>query len=507
MNPIRNSQRVRVLFNRYGFGLLGVSVLACSALLANDSKQCNAAADCDKLGRGPWICEVPAGVCASAPASEGGGAGIAGTDTAASGGMTMDGAPDAGSVGIGIGGMGSGGTGSVSGPAVDTRGRVLSYSGAGALRGINSANGTLNDGHQFEVTEDGLSIVDLGVWDQGADGLSGPHTVTLFSIDKAGAGAGASAKPITGGSVIVPAGVAVPFDGGFRFAPLSAPIDLKPGTYAVVAYGLNAPDPYGDGGNVPLAGTGIRDLRFNPSEFSSNQSPAYPASGGTGSICSVSFHFKSSHDKFVKIMPLGDSMTEGQGSSGGYRLPLAGLLAEHQVAFQFVGSVATNPGTLSPDQVHHEGHTGAMIAAANARPGIDGSLGAYLGPGGVTPDFILLMIGTVDMDLPYLPETAPDRMDSLMTHILDKSAGLAPLAHLIVAQLPPNKDSAADARVVTYNAALAALVNRHKAAGENVSVVDMHAILGPDDFFDRLSPNDAGYAKMARVWVNAILQP
>ncbi len=445
---------------------------------------------------------------ATAALSGAGGAGSsAGASASTSGGSVAAGGAAAGGATVAAGGaaVSFAGMPTVNEPALDTRGLTLSYSGPGAVKGFNASTGTHNSGRQFEVTEEGVSIVDLGVYDYVADGLSGPHAVTLFSLDKAGAGA--RGTPIDGGSVIVSPGPGAPFDGGFRFAALSKPIDLKPGLYAVVAYGLNAPDPYGDGGSVPLSTTGIRDLHFDPFEVSSNQSPAYPTGGDAQTHSAASFHFKSTHASFIKIMPLGDSLTEGQGSSGGYRLPLAGLLAGRQIAFQFVGSVATNPGTLNPDQLHHEGHTGAMIAAANGRPGIAGSITTYLGPTGAAPDIILLLLGTSDMDLAYLPDSAPDRMDALISSVLDKSLGVAPRSRLIVAQLPTIDDPTTDPRVVKFNAALPLVVARHQAAGEHVSIVDMHSILDGSDFFDRLSPNDAGYAKMARVWLDAIVQP
>src|SRR5262249_7037291 len=81
--------------------------------------------------------------------------------------------------------------------------------------------GLLNIGQQFEVTAARITIRDLGFWDQGADGLIAPHVVTLFALDKLGAGA--IGTPIPGGSVTVPAGMAAPFEQGFRFAPLAAP--------------------------------------------------------------------------------------------------------------------------------------------------------------------------------------------------------------------------------------------------------------------------------------------
>jgi lysophospholipase L1-like esterase len=211
----------------------------------------------------------------------------------------------------------------------------------------------------------------------------------------------------------------------------------------------------------------------------------------------------------MKIMPLGASITEGVGSTGGgYRLPLSKLLTDRGVAFQFVGSLAINTGTLAPDELHHEGHSGFVITAGTSgRAGITDSIETWLGPSGVDPDVVLLLVGTNDCDLDYKLSEAPARMDHLLTMILDKTSGLKPKARLILARLPPIADATEDARVVTYNDGIAAVAERHKAAGENVAVVDMHPVVAATDMFDKLHPKDSGYAKMAPVWLDAILAP
>jgi lysophospholipase L1-like esterase len=48
------------------------------------------------------------------------------------------------------------------------------------------------------------------------------------------------------------------------------------------------------------------------------------------------------------------------------------------------------------------------------------------------------------------------------------------------------------------------VVAAHAKLGEHVSLVDMHAALQASDFHDKLHPNEAGYTKMANVWLSAI---
>jgi lysophospholipase L1-like esterase len=89
----------------------------------------------------------------------------------------------------------------------------------------------------------------------------------------------------------------------------------------------------------------------------------------------------------IKIMPLGDSITQGQNTSyGSYRKQLYSLLTARGVAVDFVGPLSD--GTFAdPD---HAGFTGEGINSIWGRV-LAGILTTY------TPDLILLLIGTNDV--------------------------------------------------------------------------------------------------------------
>jgi hypothetical protein len=383
---------------------------------------------------------------------------------------------------------------------------VVAYTGSDATKGVNAAKGSHNSGRQFEVTQDGIVLVDLGLWDEQANGLARSHAVTLFRLDKLGAGA--VATPVEGGSVLVPAGSDAVLDNGFRFAPLAAPLALSRGFYAVVAYGLDQDDPYGDGGNVPLSDTGVRAANFDVYQVTDQASPAFPTGGDGNDHSAASFRYQTPYGKFIRIMPLGASITEGaQSSGGGYRAPLEKLLRARGIKFQFVGSMTNNVGPLAADQIHHEGHSGFQIAKSELRDGITEHVGSWLGPTGVTPDLILVLVGTNDVDLNDKLSEAPARMDHLLDLILNKVFGLAPHARLILARLPPIKDANKDAKLLTYNDGIAAIAEKHRADSENISVVDMHAVVDPaTEMADNLHPNDKGYADIAQVWLDEIVK-
>jgi lysophospholipase L1-like esterase len=398
------------------------------------------------------------------------------------------------------------------GPPPDT---VIGYTESGATTGVWAKSGDLsmNVGREFHVVETGISVVDLGVWDEGADGLAAAHTVTLFSLNRAGQGAIATA--VRGGSITVPVGTAAALHDGFRFASLPAPIRLAMGDYAIVAYGFTTQDPYGDGGNIPLSSTGIIDAQFDPydrgtTEAPASPSPTFPTGGDGNDHAGASMHYQVVNGKFTRVMPLGDSITDGSfGTTGGYRGPLSTLLDDAGFPHQLVGNASDNAGaSLPPDQRHHEGHPGWVIGgeSGSTRSGLADSIATWLGPTGVTPDIILLQIGTNDVDTNFDLANAGNRIDALITKISDPNTGLKPGARLIVAQITPINNSAEDAKVRTYNAQIATIVAKHKASGQNVALVDMHAAISvATDMHDKLHPNDVGYAKMAQVWSDAIL--
>ena len=400
-------------------------------------------------------------------------------------------------------------------PAAVSAATYISYTGGAATRGAAANNGNLNIGREFTVIGSGIDVLDLGIWDYQNNGLASAHAVTLFSLNTLGSGATATA--ITGGSVTVPAGTSATLDGGFRFQPLAAPIHLAAGNYAAVAYGMNSNDPYGDGGNNPSGVPDVANGGYDPYQFTANVSPAFPSGGDGNNHSSVSFHFTSADlppppASGLKIMPLGDSITDGVGgSNAGYRGPLNMLLNNAGIAHQFVGSATDNVGSLPADQQHHEGHSGYTITGGG-RSGILDNINTWLGSNGANPDVILLMIGTNDVTtyattLAAVPQ-ATANLNTLISTISNKSTGLRPNAKLIVAEITPivgTVNGGTDAVAQAYNQSVATLVANHQALGENVSLVDMHSALNAStDMYDQLHPNDNGYNKMAQVWFNGI---
>ncbi|WFE33468.1 cellulose binding domain-containing protein [Micromonospora sp. WMMD975] len=192
----------------------------------------------------------------------------------------------------------------------------------------------------------------------------------------------------------------------------------------------------------------------------------------------------------VRVMPLGDSITEGTQVPGGYRIGLWQRLNSAGYRVDLVGSQYNGPGNLGDHD--HEGHPGWRIDQ------IDANIVGWLR--NTTPRTVLLHIGTNDILQNYNVSGAPNRLSSL----IDKITATAPDAEVFVAQLIPLSNSGQESAVRTFNAAIPGIVQSKVNAGKRVHLVDMHSALNTSDLIDGIHPTANGYDKMAAVWYNAL---
>jgi lysophospholipase L1-like esterase len=205
---------------------------------------------------------------------------------------------------------------------------------------------------------------------------------------------------------------------------------------------------------------------------------------------------ESSQKTNLKIMPLGDSITYGDGipGYGGYRNLLGAMLESDGYIIDFVGSQRSAEDAL-PD-ADNEGHPGWTISDIKRGIDTEGWLETY------QPDIILLHIGSNDLigsnDSPYGNLAyAPDDLSALLDDILAR----LPETHIIVAQIIRTRWGS-DSNHLFYNDAIPAIA---ASKGRRVSVVDMRNILSRGDFTTLYHPSPRGYDKMAHVWETAIL--
>jgi lysophospholipase L1-like esterase len=193
-------------------------------------------------------------------------------------------------------------------------------------------------------------------------------------------------------------------------------------------------------------------------------------------------------------LPLGDSITNGFGYLGGYRVELFRKAHAAGRNITFTGSLSNGPamvdGVAFP--TNNEGHNGWKInqlVPLIPDPAFQQE-----------PHIILLMIGTNDLlqsdDLANAPKRLATLIDSLTLN--------APDALIVVAKVTPLTSGASGSAVQPYNAAIPALIDARVSAGKHLMLVDMFTGFNVALLTDGIHPSKQGYEQMAGVWYNAI---
>jgi len=191
----------------------------------------------------------------------------------------------------------------------------------------------------------------------------------------------------------------------------------------------------------------------------------------------------------TRVMPLGDSITDGVGmGGGGYRVGLWQRLAQGGYTTDFVGSGFNGPSSLWDHD--HEGHSGWRIDQIDAN--IVNWVRTY------QPRTVLLHIGTNDISQNRDLNNAPNRLAG----VIDKITSTSPQTDVFVATLIPV--SYANSQVQAFNSRIPGIVSSRANAGKKVHLVNMNGAVPLSDMPDGVHPNAAGYDKMAAVWYSAL---
>ncbi|MEW2372533.1 FG-GAP-like repeat-containing protein [Streptomyces sp. NPDC006656] len=195
----------------------------------------------------------------------------------------------------------------------------------------------------------------------------------------------------------------------------------------------------------------------------------------------------------LKIMPLGDSITQGAHSSheSGYRTTLWNQLAKQaRYTPDFVGSVSSGQ-VGDPD---HEGHSGWTVGQVDSK--IDGWLAA------AEPDVVLVQLGINDLNQHFGdgPTTAHK-----LSRLIDRIQADRPGVTTIVQGLLPDTTGYED-QVSAFNTIIQAEEASRRASGQHFTYVVPPRLSVPTEMPDGLHPNDQGYPKMASAFQNGIEQ-
>ena len=204
--------------------------------------------------------------------------------------------------------------------------------------------------------------------------------------------------------------------------------------------------------------------------------------------------------RVMKVMPLGDSITEGYNYGGAYRLYLwQNLEAEGlECGVDLVGSLDHHSaeGLDDPDHEGHSGWTTGQILA---------NIDAYMAA--ATPDIVMMHLGTNDIAQDVVDD-APANLRALIDAI---TFALPADGKLYVAKIIP-MGGVGNSSSIAYNDIIETAVLEKQAEGLSVYLVDAYSIWINDYYYKNESGNIAdwthpgpnGYSALGDFWFDVI---
>ncbi len=267
----------------------------------------------------------------------------------------------------------------------------------------------------------------------------------------------------------------------------------------------------------------------------------------TASVCSAtailsgSLLSNATDDETIKIMSIGDSITDGYGTDGSYRKFLYKGLTDNGYKIDMVGpNWSWGDATYTDSETSesftydaaHCGYSGYSIKDYSGRNGILETIqnGNYLSE--YTPDIIILQIGTNDVIDNHEIDTAGERLEDLADYILQNISNDSALFITTIPKLEPNHSDVyswfgnyrhsadwqtnyTDEEVVinvqkqidNYNSQIKKLVEDKQASGvSNIYFGNINSVVTDvtTQLKDGVHPNDIGYKLMGEYWTQQI---
>lgn len=236
----------------------------------------------------------------------------------------------------------------------------------------------------------------------------------------------------------------------------------------------------------------------------------------------------------VKILPLGDSITDGYWESGSYRKYLDYTLEQMGYSdIDFVGPKGgdTESFTYNGETVEYDGnyagYSGYAIqymTGTETRQGILETIQDSDMINTYNPDIVLLEIGTNDILSAY-NDGITDRLENLINVIL---SDMSETGTVFVTTVPDidvvevydwfwaygevkwNSTQEEFTAIVqgyidSYNESIGTLVTKLQGEGKNVRFADINSVVDyTTDLYDGVHPNEQGYEKMGLYWADVL---
>ena len=240
----------------------------------------------------------------------------------------------------------------------------------------------------------------------------------------------------------------------------------------------------------------------------------------------------------IKIMCVGDSITDGYGTPGSYRKFLYNGLVKKGFKIDMVGSKggwsttytdATTGESFEYDD-DNTGYSGYTIKSYGGRNGIYETL-KETDCLSLKPDIIILQIGTNNVIDKHDPTENGADYDTLLDYILKNIPSTSMLFITTIPDVEPNRsdvyswfsnyrhsddwqttysDEEVEKKVYEafkfFNSDITSRANALKAAGKNIRAADVNSVITDvkTQLKDGVHPNDIGYKAMGEYWTEII---
>ena len=267
----------------------------------------------------------------------------------------------------------------------------------------------------------------------------------------------------------------------------------------------------------------------------------------SAAVCAAAFMLPSynaagdAKTNTIKIMSIGDSITDGYGTDGSYRKFMYHELTQKGYSIDMVGPQwnwgdSTYEDTASGESFTYDpahcGYSGYSIQNFPGRNGIYETIkeGGYLEQ--YSPDIVILQIGTNDVIDNYEIDKASERLEVLIDYILSNISSDSALFVTTIPDLEPNRPDVYDwfanyrhsadwsinydddtaeanvqANIKSYNAQVKSLVEKKCSENcQNIYAGDINSVVTDikTQLKDGVHPNDTGYKLMGNYWAGIL---